>query len=198
MASFGPKKPAASVEDLLRIPESERFHEIIDGELVQKAMPTIRHGGAQVGLAGRLSGPYNRRAGGRWPGGWRFATETEISFEPGQIYRPDIAGWRRERMAELPAEHPVTIRPDWVCEILSPSNERNDVVKKMRTYQRCGLPHYWVLDPVAETLIVYRWTDGGFLLVQSAQGEERIFAEPFTAVSISVRGSLEGEDDDEA
>src|SRR5262245_52144589 len=35
----------ATVEDLLAIPEEERFHEIIDGELVQKAMPTPKHGG---------------------------------------------------------------------------------------------------------------------------------------------------------
>ena len=82
------------------------------------------------------------------------------------------------------------------CEILSPSNERNDVVKKMRTYQRSGVPHYWVLDPIAETLIVYRWTEGGYLLVQSAQGEERIAAEPFDAVTLSVHGLLEGDEDE--
>ena len=197
MSSFARKKADATLEDLLAIPEGERFHEIIAGELVRKAMPTIRHGGAQVGLAGRLARPYGRRPGGRWPGGWRFATETEIRFDEGEIYRPDIAGWQRERMAELAPDYPVTVRPDWVCEILSPSTERNDVVKKMRTYQRCAVPHYWVLDPIAETLIVYRWTEGGYLLVQSAQGEERIFAEPFVAVSISVRALLEGEDDDE-
>jgi len=45
------------------------------------------------------------------------------------------------------------VRPDWVCEILSPSNERNDLIRKMRTYQRCGVPQTWILDPVAETLI---------------------------------------------
>lgn len=196
MPSHARKKAPATLEDLLQTPEGERFHEIIDGELVRKAMPTIRHGGAQAGLTGRLARAYNRRPGGRWPGGWRFATETEIRFEEKDIYRPDVAGWRRERMAELPTEFPVTVRPDWVCEILSPSNERNDVVKKMRTYQRCAVPHYWILDPTAETLIVYRWTEGGFLLVQSAQGEERIFAEPFTAVAISMHGLLEGEDDD--
>mgnify|MGYP001366042697 CR=1 FL=1 len=47
----------------------------------------------------------------------------------------------------------MSVRPDWVCEILSPSNERNDLIRKMRTYQRCGVPQTWIHDPVAETLI---------------------------------------------
>lgn len=194
--SLAAKTVPATLADLLAIPENERFHEIVGGELVRKAMPSFRHGTAQAGLTGRLGGPYNRRPGGGRPGGWRFATETEIRFEDGEVYRPDVAGWRRERLPELPDEVPVTVRPDWVCEIVSPSNERNDVVKKMRTYQRCGVPHYWLVDPVAETLIVYRWTEGGYLLVQSSQGEETLRAEPFEAVSLSVRGLLEGDDDD--
>ncbi|MEO7331286.1 MAG: Uma2 family endonuclease [Minicystis sp.] len=194
--SLAIQRAPATIADLLAIPEHERFHEIIDGELVRKAMPSFLHGGTQAGLTGRLDGPYNRRPGGRWPGGWRFATETEILFEDQQVYRPDVAGWRRERLPELPRESPLTLRPDWVCEIVSPSNERNDVVKKMRTYQRCGVPHYWLLDPIAETLIVYRWSKDGYILVLSAEGEERVSAEPFDAMSFSVRGLLERDDDD--
>jgi len=157
----------------------------------------MRHGGAQAGLTGRLDGPYNRRPGGGTPGGWRFATETEVRFKDAEIYRPDVAGWRRERLPELPNDFPMTDRPDWVCEIVSPSNERNGVVKKMRTYQRCGVPHYWIIDSIAETLIVYRWTEGGYLLVQSSQGAERVRAEPFDAVSLSVHGLLEGDEDED-
>ena len=190
--SLAVKKAPAELADLLALPANERFHEIIDGELVRKAMPSIRHGGAQAGLLGRLGGPYNRR-----PGGWRFAAETEIRFEDNQIYRPDIAGWRRERLPELPNDFPVTVRPDWVCEILSPLNESNDVIKKMRTYPRCHVPHDWLVEPIAETLIVYRWTEGGYLLVQSAQGTERVSAEPFDAVTLSVHGLLEGDDEDD-
>lgn len=196
--SLAVKKAPATIPELLAIPEHERFHEIIGGELVRKAMPTFRHGGMQAGLTGRLNEPYNRRPGGRWPGGWRFATETEIRFEDHEVYRPDVAGWRREHLPEPPGEFPVSVRPDWVCEILSPSNERNDVVKKMRTYQRCGVPHYWILDPIAETLIVYRWSREGYLLVLSAEVEERVRAEPFDAVTLSVHGLLEGEDDEDA
>lgn len=183
------KKEPASIGDLLAIPETERFHEIIGGELVQKAMPSPQHGSSQANLTGRLVGPHGR--------GWRFMTETEILFADDEVYRPDIAGWRRERLPVIPREIPLTVRPDWVCEIISPSNERNDVIKKMLTYQRCRVQHYWLIDPILEALVVYRWTDAGYLLVQSAQREERIRAEPFDAVRFSVRGLLDGDDEED-
>jgi Uma2 family endonuclease len=186
-----------TVADLLAIPEPERFHEIIGGELVRKAVPSARHGSSQANLAGRLAGPYGRRPGGRSPGGWRFMTEVEVLFEDHEVYRPDVTGWRRERMPELPEEIPVTLRPDWVCEILSPSNARNDIVKKMLTYQRARVPHYWLIEPVTEALVVYRWTEAGNLLVQSAQHDERIRAERFDGVSLSVRSLLEGDDSED-
>ena len=108
----------ATIADLLAIPEERRRHEVVDGTLMEKKAASGRHGGAQGRLFRRL-GPYDRRPGGRWPGGWWFATEVEVLFEPTQVFRPDIAGWRRERMIELPVEVPVTLRPDWICEILS-------------------------------------------------------------------------------
>jgi Uma2 family endonuclease len=191
------KTSPATVADLLAIPEQDRFHEVIGGELVRKAMPSPQHGSSQANLAGRLVGPYGRPPGGGRPGGWRFMTETEVVFAADEIYRPDIAGWRRERLPVVPRESPLTVRPDWVCEITSPSNERNDIIKKMLTHQRSGVPHYWLVDPILEALVVYRWTDQGYLLVQSAQREERIRAEPFDAAVLSVRGLLDGEEDDE-
>lgn len=183
----------ATIEDLRAIAEEERFHEIIDGELVRKAMPSLRHGLAQTELAAELTGAYGPRSRGRGPGGWIFATEVEVLFEDGQVYRPDVVAWRRERMPALPAEMPIPVRPDWVCEVLSTSNPQNDLFKKMRTYQRCGVPHYWILDPVAEALVVYRWTAEGYLLVLTAEGSERVRAEPFDAVELAVRELVAGE-----
>ena len=113
-----PKK-AATLADFLAIPEEERFHEIIDGELVQKAQPTFRHGGAQAKLAAALD-PFNRRQGEPpdRPGGWWIATEVDVLFS-GLPLRPDVAGWRRERVAEPPDDALVRTIPDWVCEVLS-------------------------------------------------------------------------------
>ena len=56
--------------------------------------------------------------------------------------------------------------------------------------------HYGIIDPVAESLAVYRWTPEGFLLVMVARGDERVRAEPFEAVELSVRDQVMGDEDE--
>src|SRR6185436_9168133 len=114
MSSAAVKVRPATIADLLAIPEPERYHEIIDGELVRKGMPSFRHGRAQGRVFNRVSGPYDRPPGRRGPGGWLFATEVEITFSDTDILRPDVSGWRRERLPDIPDEWPVSVRPDWV------------------------------------------------------------------------------------
>jgi len=92
-------RPRATIADLLALPEGTRFHEVIAGDLVQKAAPTGEHGAAQAALAGSLFGSFSRPPGGRFPGGWWFETEVEIQFETHEIYRPDVVGRRRDRAA---------------------------------------------------------------------------------------------------
>jgi Uma2 family endonuclease len=188
------KDQNATLADLLAIPEGLRRHEIIDGVLLEKEAATGRHGGAQGRLFRRL-GPYDRKPGGRSPGGWWFATEVEVLLAEQQIYRPDIGGWRRERLDILPTTWPVTVRPDWVCEVLS-TNRRRDLIQKKRGYHRTGVPHYWVVDPEEEMVSVYRWHADGYIEVLGATREERVRAEPFEAIEFRV-GMLFGDDDDD-
>jgi Uma2 family endonuclease len=186
--------PRATARDLLSIPEDERFHEVIDGELIRKAMPSGPHGLGQSQVVSQIGGPYNRRPGGRGPGGWWILTEVEVELEAHEVYRPDVVGFRRERMPRVPELSPITLRPDWVCEVLSRANARNDLVKKMRVYQRAGVPHYWLVDPDHQTLSVYRWTAEGYLLALNAEHGDLVQAEPFGEVALDV-GALFGDEE---
>src|SRR5262245_13120989 len=110
-SSETPLPRLATLEDLLAIPEAERFHEILDGELLRKEMASPKHGMGQSKLAGTLDN-YNRRPNGPTrPGGWWILTEVTIEFSLHQIVQPDVAGWRRERLPELPEQFPMTLRP---------------------------------------------------------------------------------------
>jgi Uma2 family endonuclease len=140
----------------------------------------------QVELGSEMSAYYGPRSRGRGPGGWLFASEVDIHFDRRNILRPDLAGWRRERMQSMPGEVPVVTRPDWVCEISSASNRQNDLFRKFRVYQRCGVYHYWIIDPDLWSLTVYRWTEAGYLVAQTAQGDESLRAEPFPAVELYI------------
>ena len=186
--------PRATAADLLAIPEEERFHEVKGGELVRKAMPSGPHGLGQSQVVSQVGSSYNRRPGARGPGGWWILTEVEIAIEPHEVYRPDVVGWRRERMPEVPKESPLLLRPDWICKVLSHSTARNDLVKKMRVYHRASVPHYWIVDPDRETLSVYRFTEDGYLIALMAEPGELVRAEPFGEVELDV-GALFGEEE---
>jgi Uma2 family endonuclease len=189
-------RPMATVADLLALPEATRFHEVVAGELVQKAAPSGEHGATQAALAGSLFGPFSRPPGGRFPGGWWFETEVEIEFETHEIYRPDVVGWRRERSPTRPTGTPIRLRPDWICEILSPSNAKDDQFTKFEVYRRTGIPHYWIADPILLTLRVFRWTPEGYLVALTAQPGQRVRAEPFDGIELEV-GVLFGGDPEE-
>ena len=191
-----PSLRPATVADWLAAPEDARL-ELIDGELIPKAAPSYEHGRAQGHTHGALVGPFDRRAGGpAGPGGWWLATEVDILLD-GRGYRPDIAGWRRDRVATMPRERPVTLRPDWLCEIVSESNRATDTVKKLRRYHLAGVPHYWIVDQVERTLTVHRHHADGYVIALRAEADERVRAEPFDAIELSVAFLL-GDDPDDA
>ncbi len=190
------KLPRPATEaDLLALPEEGRGYELLDGELVEK-QGGFRHGRAQGRLVHGLA-PYDRGSGGDdRPGGWWFVLEQLVRFASGRTLRPDLTGWRRERLPEPPVDEDavIEVRPDWIAEIVSKSNAGNDLVKKRRIYYQHGVPHYWIIDPRDEILTVLRWTPEGYTEALVASREERVRAEPFEAVEFLV-GVLFGDDD---
>jgi Uma2 family endonuclease len=183
----------ATPEDLWAIPEERRFHELIGGEIIEKAAPSGEHGGAQAGVIGSLRTPFQRPPGRGGPGGWWIQTEVEVQLETGDIVRPDVVGWRRERCSEQPIGFPIRLRPDWVCEVISPGHVTQDTVKKLRLYHRVGIPHYWLVDPAQASLTVLRWSADGYVTVLSAERGETVRPEPFDATELVV-GTLFGDD----
>ena len=192
MASSESPTRLATAADLFALPEKPGA-ELIDGIIVYKPSPTFEHSGAQAVLAAFTIRDFGHGGGGEGPGGWGLGTEADIELEDRQVFRPDVAGWKRSNTPERPKGRPVRIRPDWVCEILSPSNPRNDLVNKLRVYHRNRIPHYWVVNPEGAILTVYRWQAEGFLNVLTATRGETVKAEPFDAVELRV-GTLFGED----
>lgn len=182
-----------TIEEWLAQP-AERRLELIDGEFIQKALPDMPHALSQGGVLGLLHPLFHRKPGGSGPGrgGWWIAPEVDIQLGANG-YRPDVAGWRRENSPQPPQGRPVTLRPDWICEVLSDSNRHNDTIRKLRRYHEAGVPHYWLLDPETGTLNVFRNEPLGYLNVLIAERQQRVRAEPFDSIEVIV-GVLLGED----
>ncbi len=123
----------------------------------------------------------------------RHATYADIDALPenviGEIVDGDLTGWRRERLAEVPADHRFTIAPDWLCEVLSPGDKGYRRIKKMRTYLLRGIAWVWLVDPLQRTLEALHLDHERWVIEQlfaASEGDDRVRAEPFAAVELEL------------
>lgn len=179
----------ATYADLEAVP-SHQVAEIIHGVLHVMPRPAPRHARVSSRLGAKLMGPFDLGEGG--PGGWQILDEPELHF-PNQVVEagkdvlvPDVAGWRVERMPELPEEAFFSLAPDWICEVLSPSTEQVDREGKMPIYAREGVRYAWLIDPIKRTLEVFvlegrRWEAGGVW-----REDDRVRVAPFDAIELNL------------
>ncbi len=172
----------ATYDDLLRLPREARA-EVIGGVVYEGASPAPRHGRAMVALGRYVGGPFDQDDD---PGGWWILAEVDVRFSPSDILRPDLAGWRRERMPLLPASRPIDIVPDWVCEIRSPSTASHDVLRKRPLYAAHGVPWLWAVDPEARIIVCFENRGGTWAQVAGGGDGEKARLPPFEATEIDV------------
>ena len=73
---------------------------------------------------------------------------------------PDLAGWKRERFPIEEETNWISVAPDWVCEVLSPSTALRDRTKKKEIYAQAEVGYLWLVDPYNMTVEVYRLGSG--------------------------------------
>ncbi len=172
----------ATYADLMRVPD-HLVAEILEGELYATPRPTVPHAVAASALGVDLGGPFDRGRGG--PGGWWILFEPELHLAA-DVVVPDLAGWRRSRVPVLPNAPAMTVAPDWVCEILSPSTEAMDRVPKLRIYAREGVAHVWFVNPKTQTLEVLRLEEDHWVVAATHDGDVTVTVEPFEAVPLEL------------
>jgi Uma2 family endonuclease len=178
-----PVRRPATYADLLALPGGVRA-ELIGGEVVLSPAPRPRHSKPQGALRNFLGGPFDDDDGHGGPGGWWIFVEVDVRLGS-HVVRPDLAGWRRERLPE-PDVRPIEVAPDWICEVLSESNAAHDRVTKRHIYAEHGVRHFWLVDPDARTLEALtleagRWVDAG-----SFDDAARARIAPFEAVELDI------------
>jgi Uma2 family endonuclease len=174
----------SAYEGLLQLPEG-LIGEILDGQLHAQPRPSGAHTAVESALQIELGGPFDRGRGG--PGGWRILMEPEIHFlRDLEVCVPDLAGWHRARLPNLPQDQRFEVVPDWVCEILSPSTESKDRQIKMPIYARYGVPHAWLIDPVGRTLEAFALEGGAWRQLGTWGGGERVAVAPFDCLELAL------------
>ncbi len=172
----------ATYQDVLDAPPN-MVAELIDGALHLQPRPALRHARTSSTLGVEIGGPFDRGRDG--PGGWWVLDEPELHFAA-DVLVPDLAGWRRERMPELPDAPWTELAPDWVCEVLSPGTRRIDLTDKRRIYATSGIPHLWFVDPLARTLEAFALREGAWVLIAALKNDEDVRVPPFDAVAFPL------------
>lgn len=159
--------------------------EILNGQLYAHPRPGGRHVLVAANLGIEIGGPYHRGRGG--PGGWWILQEPEVHLAlDTEVVVPDLAGWRKSRLPQIPESHKFTIVPDWVCEILSPSTASVDLEIKKPLYARYGVQYLWIISPADKHLEAFQLADGEWRRQGLFSVRDSVSVAPFQAIQIQI------------
>jgi len=141
-----------TAQEVMDLPSDGNRYEVVDGELLVTPAPAMRHQRVITRLMAKLTAYLDEcsRLDTLFPG------PADISWGHDILVQPDI-------LVATPAE----ITGKWsdvktlllAVEVLSPSSVRHDRVVKRRAYQRHGVAAYWIVDPEAKLVEVWRPED---------------------------------------
>lgn len=148
-------------EDYARLPDNDgKRYEILDGELYVTAAPSPLHQRLSKRLQRRLEDYFEIRGLGEV-----FNAPIDVVLAQHDIVVPDLVIVAEPGQLSARAIEGV---PLMVVEILSPSPRGRDRGIKMRRYSALGVPHYWIVDPDAQTIECWRLEGGEYRLVTKA------------------------------
>ena len=169
MTTSIPERRRISRAEWDALPEHKRKTELLDGELVEMAVPKMIHQDLVSGLNELL-----RRAA---PPGIkvRFAP-VAVQISELTIVEPDLVAGPKELFLERGLVEP----PLLVVEVLSPSTRRRDVIRKFRWFEQFGIQHVWFADPDEPSVAAWELIDGHYVEAGEAVGDQTLVLErPF-------------------
>jgi len=168
-------------EDLLLLPEDGLRHEIIDGEHYVNASPLEKHQRVSYNFIVEI-GIYLRQH----PVGRLYHAPFDVVFSQYDVVEPDLMFISNERR-EIITSRNVQGSPDLLVEILSPSNTRYDEVTKRALYERTGVGEYWIVDPVNDTVRVFRRNAAGrYEIAANLSRDETLTSPLFPTLEIQL------------
>lgn len=155
-------EPTHTYADLLALPEGQRY-ELLEGELIMAASPNTAHQWASLELTWRLMNYLKSNPIGRM-----FYAPMDVRLADDTVVQPDLLFIRNENKKRITASH-IDGPPDWVVEILSPTNAYEDTYRKRRIYAKHGIPEYWILDPLGHEATLMRLENGLYIPYSQVQ-----------------------------
>jgi Uma2 family endonuclease len=143
-----------SADDFLAQPETNHLVQLLEGEVIETS-PSDLH----QALVGALYLALNLA----FPSGTYRLAPTGVRLDDHNVVEPDIFWVSPENTAcQVVDGRYWHGAPDLVIEILSPSTTRHDRDTKYRLYEQYGVREYWIVEPDAALIEVYRLVSGRF------------------------------------
>jgi Uma2 family endonuclease len=143
-------------EDLLKLPDDDKRHELIDGVHYVMSSPVLRH----QRVVSRLGLSIGNHVGATGCGE-AFFVPVDVVLSPYDVVVPDLVFVSAER-SHLLQERNIPGPPDLAAEVLSPSTRHKDRVLKRRLFERERVREYWILDAEKNTVRVYLLGPAGY------------------------------------
>jgi Uma2 family endonuclease len=150
--------------------ETERY-ELIGGELIMVPPPSTYHQDILTYLVETLGPIVRKKRLGKV-----YVSPVNVFASEHDVYQPDLLFVRQEHRSII-ANDGVHGAPDFVIEILSPSNAYYDLKTKKDIYQQIGVREYWIVDPMDHSVECFVNSDTGFKSVQAAKSTGTVCSE---------------------
>lgn len=142
-------KGTHTADDYWGLPEGVRA-ELIDGELWYLASPSRAHQRIVFALARGLADFIESHHGTCEVYPAPFAVN--LFADESTFVEPDVSViCDQNKLSDRGCEG----APDFVAEVVSPSNPGMDYVSKLNLYQEAGVREYWICDPQQRRVLVY-------------------------------------------
>ena len=161
-------------EGYLNLPDDLTHYEIIDGEVIPLASPTIKHQIVSRELFRRLDTQITAKRLGEI---LYAPLDFVIRREPVRTRQPDLFFLSRERLhdwAHLQEQPRLEFAPDLVIEILSPSDTYTYWSEKLQDYYVLGVPEVWLVDVDKRAIEVQVREAGGYRSLGWFSGEQMV------------------------
>lgn len=147
-----------TIAEFKQLPESSEHIELLYGELVMSPAPKNKHQSA-VGKSLLLLNQLTSK-------GEVVLSPMDVYLDDENVVQPDVF-WVSgpDSLCQLGADDYWHGAPDLVVEVLSPGSALRDKTTKFKLYERHGTREYWLVDPEAQYVEVWRLENGTFLRV---------------------------------
>jgi Uma2 family endonuclease len=158
-------KARLSAEDLWKLGEGDTRRELVNGEVREMSPAGGVHGRLTTRTSRRVDEYVERHGGGEVLTG-DVGFVLGLPHDPERVRAPDVAFVTTAHLprGQVP-ERFIRGAPDLAVEVLSPSDDPEEVQQKVRDYLEAGTRLVWVLAPRARTATVYR-ADGSARLLR--------------------------------